>query len=96
MEIQAADRDQVMTYAINLLEFHSLTQKMTAGSDGIIIVPVVTLTDGKISKKPKWPGLGDHSWKAAANRPLESDSQSLVDVFEIAFKIACFSVRVNR
>lgn len=85
-KLQAADRDQVMTYAINLLEFHARTQSLSQGPHGIIVVPVVTLTDGNLKRKPHWPGLGGHSWSAAANRPLECDAHSLVEVFGIAFE----------
>jgi hypothetical protein len=84
-KLQASDRDQVMTYAVNLLEFHAATQTLSEGEDGIIVVPVLTLTEGLVKKKPRWPGLGGHSWHAAANHPLESDAHSLAEVFELAF-----------
>lgn len=83
-KIQAADRDQTMTYAINLLEFHSLTQTLSSDSEGIIIVPVITLTEGKLAKKPQWPGFGDFNWNASANKPIECDSKTIIDVFELA------------
>jgi hypothetical protein len=85
-KLQASDRDQAMTYAINLLEFHAATQTLSQGPDGIIVVPVLTLTEGHLKRKPYWPGLGGHSWAAAADRPLESDAHSLVEVFQLAFE----------
>jgi len=85
-KLQASDRDQVMTYAINLVEFHAATQTLSQGPEGIIVVPVLTLTEGRLKKRPHWTGLGGHSWTAVANRPLESDAHSLVDVFQLAFE----------
>ena len=85
-KLQASDRDQVMTYAINLLEFHAVTQRLSQGDDGIIVVPVLALTNGQLKKKPHWPGLGGHSWTAVADRPLESDAHSLIEVFQLAFE----------
>lgn len=85
-KLQASDRDQVMTYAINLLEFHAETQSLSKGVEGIIVVPVLTITEGLVNRKPRWPGLGGHSWNAAANRPLESDAHSLTEVFQLAFE----------
>ena len=85
-KLQSSDRDQVMTYAINLLEFHGVTQSLSQGEYGIIVVPVLTLTEGRLQGKPRWPGLGAHSWNAAANCPLESDAQSLVEVFKLALE----------
>jgi hypothetical protein len=85
-KLQASDRDQAMTYAINLLEFHAATQTLSQGEDGVIIVPVLALTNGQLKNRPHWPGLGGHSWNAAADRPLECDSHSLVEVFQLAYK----------
>jgi hypothetical protein len=85
-KLQASDRDQVMTYAINLLEFHGVTQSLAKGPSGIIVVPVLTLTEACMHGKPKWPGFGSHSWNAATNRPLESDAHSLAEVFRLSFE----------
>jgi hypothetical protein len=71
-----ADRDQVMTYAVNLLEFHQATREWTERA-GAIVVPVLALTTGKSATKVEWPGLGGHSWPALATKPLECDARSL-------------------
>ena len=84
--IQAADRDQVMTYAVNLLEFHSATQRLTAGIDGIIVVPVLTLTEGSIESPVLWPGFGGHSWPAMIRRPLECDANGFADAVRLGFE----------
>jgi len=74
--IKAADRDQVMRYAINLIEFHGVTREWCK-SENAIIVPVVSLTSKLISKNPEWPGLDSHAWTMLACRPLECDHTSL-------------------
>lgn len=76
-KIQRADRDQVMTYAVNLLEFHKATQELSKADHGIIIVPIIALTEGRVHEPPSWPGLGGHSWSAMASRPLECDKLTL-------------------
>lgn len=83
-KIQSSDRDQVMAYAVNLLEFHEQTQSLTDGDAGVIVVPVLTLTReaaGEIS--PAWPGIGAHSWRATTNRPIECDARSLRSAFRL-------------
>lgn len=84
-KIESADRDQVMTYAINLLEFHELTRKLSDLGKGLIVVPVITLTEGRTKKAATWPGLGGHSWPAAATRPIECDPTSLCTALELGF-----------
>lgn len=76
--IGRADRDQVMTYAVNLLEFHQRTREWTEASHGIV-VPVICLTEGVSSRALDWPGLYRHSWTALAQRPIECDGASLGD-----------------
>ncbi len=44
--IERADRDQVMNYAVNLLEFHKVTQSW-CGRDQAMVVPVLALTEGR-------------------------------------------------
>jgi len=85
-KIQSADRDQVMTYAVNLVEFHGLTQLLAEGEDGIIIVPVISLTEGKLAKLPNWPGLGGHSWSAISQLPLECDAVGLKVALQLGFE----------
>lgn len=74
--LQRADRDQVMTYAVNLLEFHRVTRDWCS-QDGAIVCPILALTRGAMSKHTAWPGLAGHSWPALANRPLECDANGL-------------------
>lgn len=85
-KIQRSDRDQVMTYAVNLLEFHAITQKLALPKDGLIVVPVITLTEGKVSSQVIWPELGGHSWPTMARKPLESDARSLHEAIRLGIE----------
>jgi len=78
-KIARSDRDQVMNYAVNLLEFHKHTQELCSGDDGVIVVPVIALTEGLVNKTVSWPGLGGHSWPALSKHALECDRLSLKD-----------------
>lgn len=75
-KLQRADRDQVMTYAVNLLEFHKVTREW-CDTKGAIVIPVLALTEGRSHKSVVWPGLAGLSWPALANKPLECDGTSL-------------------
>jgi hypothetical protein len=75
-KLQRADRDQVMTYAVNLLEFHRVTREWCDTKDAIV-VPVLVLTAGRVHASASWPGLAGHSWPALANKPLECDRTNL-------------------
>jgi hypothetical protein len=80
-----ADRDQVMNYAVNLVEFHRLTQEWCDGKR-TIVVPVLSQTDRALRKKPAWPGLGGHSWPSVAERPLECDAASLKEALMLGLE----------
>jgi len=81
---QGADRDQVMTYAINLLEFHEETQRICDGDTGVLVVPVLVQTEGKHRSPLEWPGYGERSWHALVNSPLECDARSLAEVLKLS------------
>ncbi|MBL9088906.1 MAG: DUF2075 domain-containing protein [Planctomycetia bacterium] len=82
-KVAAADRDQVMNYAVNLVEFHAETRKWCESRRGIV-VPVVALTTGKTSANAQWPGLSGHSWSAIAGRPIECSADGLRATIETA------------
>lgn len=71
-----ADRDQVMNYAVNLIEFHQVTRDW-CNREGAIVVPVLALTGGKVRGSVNWPGLAGHSWPSVARKPLECDGRDL-------------------
>jgi hypothetical protein len=78
-----ADFDQVMTYAVNLLEFHKVTREWCEEQGGIV-VPILALTTGTLEQPVKWCGLAGHSWPALAHRPLECDRRTIKDAFQLA------------
>ena len=94
-KLQRADRDQVMAYAVNLLEFHRATREWCAGR-GAIVVPILALTEGRVSKPVRWPGLADLSWSALANKPLECDKRSLHDALRTGLQHRRADVAVSR
>lgn len=75
-QLERADRDQVMNYAVNLLEFHRVTREWCEGGQAIV-VPVLALTEGRSRAPLKWPGLSGHSWPALSTKPLECDKDTL-------------------
>lgn len=81
---QGADRDQVMTYAVNLLEFHDETQRICNGEKGALVVPVLVQTEGNHRKALDWPGYGQRSWDALVNAPLECDGRTLAEALKLA------------
>jgi hypothetical protein len=85
-KIQRADRDQVVTYAVNLLEFHRTTHELAMAADGLIVVPVITLTQGEVKEPVLWPGLGGHSWPAMARKVLECDASGLREAIRIGLE----------
>jgi hypothetical protein len=93
-QIQRADRDQVMNYAVNLLEFHCVTQEW-CGENGAIVVPVIVLTEGHTSSAVTWSKLAGHSWPALAYKPLECDRNSLQEAIRIGLNHRRSSVAVS-
>lgn len=94
-KIQRADRDQVMNYAVNLLEFHAVTQQLAQPEDGLIVVPVITLTEGSAVAPVIWPGLGGHSWPTMARKPMECDARSLHDAIRLGIESRRSSVSIS-
>ena len=94
-KLQRADRDQVMTYAVNLLEFHRVTREWCDGK-GAIVVPILALTEGRISKSVVWPGLAGHSWPALANKAMECDKNSLSEAIQTGLLNRQTDVAVSR
>lgn len=75
-KLARSDRDQVMNYAVNLLEFHRVTQEW-CDLNAAIVVPILALTEGRSSAPVSWPGMAGHSWSALAHKPLECDAKTL-------------------
>jgi len=83
--LNRADHDQVMAYAVNLLEFHKVTREW-CGAEGGILVPILALTRGHVGKEPTWPGLAGHSWTALAHSALECDSESISQALQLGLQ----------
>ncbi len=79
----ASAREQAMTYAINLLEFHEETQRCCS-DNGVIVVPVVVQTDGALHRKPEWPGMRKGRWGSVLDRPVVCDRTTFADVLRLA------------
>lgn len=94
-KLQRADRDQVMTYAVNLLEFHRVTREWCDGKRAIV-VPILALTEGRVPRRAAWPGLAGLSWPALANKPLECDRNSLQDAIRTGLQHRRTDVAVSR
>lgn len=94
-KLQRADRDQVMTYAVNLLEFHRVTREW-CDAKAAIVVPVLALTEGRVSTPLVWPGLAGRSWLALANKPLECDRNHLKDAICIGLENRRSNYAVSR
>jgi len=75
-EIGSSDRDQVMGYAVNLIEFHKITQQWCKQDDALV-VPIVVLTEADLAEAPEWPGVSGGNWPSLAARPLEADAITL-------------------
>jgi hypothetical protein len=95
-KIQRPDRDQVVTYAVNLLEFHAVTQQLALPADGLIVVPIISLTEGNVAVQAIWPGLGGHSWPAMARKPLECDAKGLHEAIRLGIENRRSTVSISR
>ena len=83
--LERADRDQVMNYAVNLLEFHKVTQQW-CDAERAIVIPILALTEGTLRKLVVWPGLAGHSWPSLAHKPMECDKDGLQDALHLGLQ----------
>lgn len=72
-----ADRDQAMSYAINLREFHEVTQNAIKEGN-LIITPVVVSTQCRATD-PFENSFHESPWEAVLKRSLFSDAKNLAD-----------------
>jgi hypothetical protein len=73
----AADRDQVTSYCLNLVEFHEETRRLTE-QQGCIIVPVLAQTSGSIRRSRLTSDEFHRApWTAVVKSPLECDKASM-------------------
>lgn len=84
-KLTSSDREQVMRYAMNLLEFHKVTREWSEAHEGIL-VPVLALTEGIQSRQLEWPGFGSLRWSSVGQRPMECDGRTLGEALTIALR----------
>lgn len=94
----AADRDQVMNYALNLLEFHRVTREWAAA--GTRIVPILVLT-GAAAAAPRVPleapSFAPAPWHTLLARPLQcAGATGLRDALRLGLRNADTSLRCHR
>jgi hypothetical protein len=92
----ASDREQVLHYCINLLEFHKETQRLCK-ERGTIIVPVLVLTKGKTPSTSR-PDLScfPAPWSSIVRQPIECDARSLRHSLEQIVKLSKSAARPDR
>jgi hypothetical protein len=90
----AADHDQVMGYAVNLLEFHEETRRWCDDASAIV-VPILVRSAGRETTVPEWPGLATGSWNALARRPLKADATSLGNALAVAVENRRTSAKID-
>lgn len=83
--VTSSDREQVMRYAMNLLEFHKETRQWSEAQQGIL-VPIVALTEGRHRTPPHWPGFGELRWNRIAHAPLECDAATFGDALAVGVR----------
>jgi hypothetical protein len=77
-EPTSGDRDQVMNYAINLCEFHELTQDLVKTGNAIV-VPIVVSTRSEINSNPSFL-FHEEPWGNVIKRSILSDACKLSDL----------------
>ncbi len=82
--VGAADREQVTSYCVNLVEFHERTRELSSES-GCIVAPILALTEGAV---PPPAPVARHfhraPWSAVLRDPLVCDRRSLGQALQAA------------
>ena len=89
-----ADRDQAMSYAINLREFHEVTQSAIEEGD-LIIAPVVVSTQSTAADSSEIL-FHESPWDAVLKRSLLSDAKTLADTLAKLLKLRKGSHQLDR
>jgi hypothetical protein len=85
----AADRDQVTSYCLNLVEFHEETRRLTE-QQAAIIVPLLAQTSGAI-RRPRLTVDEFHRapWSAVVKSALECDKATMHKALRHALSLRC-------
>ncbi len=85
-KLNAADREQVTNYAVNLVEFHEETQRVV-NDELTIIVPILTLTTATKSKQSEFRNdFLRKPWSCVLSHPLECDGTTLSSALRFALQ----------
>ncbi len=74
-ELDAGDREQVINYCVNLVEFHETTQALC--QQGCLVAPVLVLTQGKTPLREATANALAPPWQSILERPVETDASTL-------------------
>ena len=93
-KITAADKDQAMNYAINLREFHEVTQDLIA-KENIVIAPVVVSTRSEVSSEELLE-FHDSPWTNVLSESLTSDARHLANLLHSLLKSRKSNSKIDR
>jgi hypothetical protein len=83
----AADREQVTSYCINLVEFHEETRRLIADHD-FIVIPVLAQTAGTLrNARLATTDFHPPPWRAVASGVLECDRETLHTALRSALEL---------
>lgn len=74
--LTAADREQVINYAVNLVEFHEETHRVIR-DESAIVAPILALTSASGVETGHKPGFLRNPWGGVLARPVECDGVTL-------------------
>jgi hypothetical protein len=92
--VAAADRDQVTDYAINLVEFHEETRRLSAAGD-VVVVPLLALTSGPCARRTRDSSFHEGHWNSILRHPIECDRNSLHVALRDALAVRRSSTRID-
>lgn len=93
--LSAADREQVMNYAVNLVEFHEETRRVLIEEQSIL-APILVTTNKVIGIAVKPGNEFLRSWDGVLARPLECDGTRLHAGLRLVLELRRGSVDIER
>lgn len=93
-KITAADRDQAMNYAINLREFHEVTQNSVKNHD-VILAPIVVTSSANVVCENEIK-FHEEPWNNVLENSLVADSSHLADLLALLLDSRKTSEPINR
>ncbi len=76
-KLTAADREQVMNYAVNLVEFHEETRRVLTEERGVVAPVLVTTNKASGTKAKATDDFLRSPWEGVLARPVECDGTNL-------------------